>query len=184
MIPLVFLVILAGIFALLSFTAPGLQQSVSPPPPVLNTANSSVKSVFRKLTPAIIACYTSGAYSRAQPLLLARLSEDNFDDCLFLGGFYRDWTHWAKSRYYYDLAVAQAEADGNQERIAIAANDLGLLLTLQTGSSSGQSRSDLLAQGKDAFAKATDAVKKTKNAQLAEAILRNEKVLLSLSMQR
>ena len=125
------------------------------------------------------ACYRILAFSRAQPILLEKLSESSFDDMVFLGGFYRDWCNWEKSRQYYTLALKLAESHSNDEEKMIALNNLGLVFYLEGDTESGRRRCELFAESRSMYLKALDIGKQIPRSPVNATTQRNYQYLVS-----
>jgi tetratricopeptide (TPR) repeat protein len=125
--PLLFLIIavnlsvLAGGFlAKFSRQATGTKISQMPENPAL-----------AKLGKDDIANYKNVNLSSLESGLQSKLKEDNFDDLLFMAGFYRDSGKWTEARRYYTKALDLAKSQKDDRKQLITMNNMATTLFLQ-----------------------------------------------------
>lgn len=110
--------------------------------------------------------------------MLKSLKETNFDDLIFLGGFYRDWGKFPTAARYYERASQLAGEQNDSARAGIALNNMALVKFSQGVTQTGAARAELFRSAETLYRQARDLAQKGKHTALLATIERNYLALL------
>lgn len=151
---------------------------ISPARPTSSPPAYSTNPAWVRAGDNIAACCRVQAYGRAVPLIEKRLKTNNFDDLLFMGGFYRDWGRWDEARKYYDMALQIAEGEHDKQRLVVVLNNIALAYFSEGLTEFGKPRTALLAKSEGMYARARSLCKQIDDASLRDTVQHNYAALL------
>ena len=125
--PFVFVVIAVNVSILLgSFLG-----AHNRPPAAPKLSQMPTNPTLEKLPKKNLEQYRDVNFNTLENELLSKLREDNFDDLIFLAGYYRDAGKWAQARNYYTKALEVAKAAKDDRKQLITMDNMATTLFLQ-----------------------------------------------------
>lgn len=125
--PLLFLIIAVNLSVLLGNFLAGYNRQPAP----VKLSQMPKNPTLEKLSKNDLKQYGDLNFNSLENELRSKVREDNFDDLIFLAGYYRDAGKWAQARNYYTKALEVAKAEKNDRKQLVTMDNMATTLFLQ-----------------------------------------------------